>query len=89
MLGLQTVLRPRGMASPASRESGSGRWRGEACPEESGRSCGPIASQKYLVIACKLGVVHRHECSTKGAAMAVRVYRERGWAVDVLKEVGS
>lgn len=42
----------------------------------------------YLIMACKPGRVFRtHAGSVEAAAMAVRVFRERGWAVTVLTEV--
>jgi hypothetical protein len=43
--------------------------------------------RKYLVMAARPGVVHRHECSSpQAAAAATRFYRKAGWAVTVLPE---
>ena len=48
------------------------------------------AARKYLVMAAKPGIVHRHECaSPQAAAAAARVYRKAGWAVTVLPERSS
>ena len=45
------------------------------------------AAKKYLVMAVKPGIIHRHECcSTRAAATATRFYRKAGWAVTVLPE---
>ena len=45
-------------------------------------------ARKYLVVAVRPGIVHRHECaSTHAAAAATRVYRKAGWAVTVLPAV--
>lgn len=44
--------------------------------------------KRYLVMAVRPGMVHRHDCSLAGAVVAARVYRRWGWAVTVLPRVG-
>jgi hypothetical protein len=42
----------------------------------------------YLIMCCKPGRVFRTQASSvEAAAMAARVFRQRGWIVTVLKEV--
>jgi hypothetical protein len=44
----------------------------------------------YLVLACKPGRAHRHQCtSVQAAAMAANIYRKWGWMVVVLPELPS
>jgi hypothetical protein len=45
---------------------------------------------KYLVMAARRGLVHRHICtSVRAAAVATRFYRKAGWAVTVLPALGG
>lgn len=49
---------------------------------------GKRAFGSYLIMACRPGRCFRTQASSvEAAAMAVRVFRERGWACTVLKEV--